>query len=295
MKHPSYSVSMDDSFLRNSLHENLRGQYTIVKSLYERKQKGTYIVDSNTCNQRYFIKYKLFVGKKGDTDIETSILRLLQDNPSEHIVNVHHFIETDAFFIGIYECINGCDLQEYYLQHLLTNRHILLLISDICKGVDHLHKLGIIHCDIKLENILVAANGRAKVSDYDLSKLCDNKGEYLTTELFGTVQYVAPEICNVKLYSKKSDIWAIGIVLYILISHKFPHDMEPSIMNPNNNASRRDIFKHIDFDPIIKKTRGALYGDLLLELIQNMLHYRENMRPSASAISKKIDKWISCD
>lgn len=93
---------------------------------------------------------------------------------------------------------------------------------DVLSGLQYLHFCKLVHCDIKLGNIVLDQYGTAKIIDFGLSQFW-SEGKPLLTKVTGTARYVAPEIIN-KSYDNKVDIWALGVVLFCLVEkrHLFP-------------------------------------------------------------------------
>lgn len=90
------------------------------------------------------------------------------------------------------------------------------IIHQILDGLHYLHENGIVHRDLKPENLLCSDNGSVVISDFGLSKFFE-RGQLLHTRC-GTIGYTAPEIVLGESYSPKVDLWAVGVVTYILLS-----------------------------------------------------------------------------
>ena len=88
-----------------------------------------------------------------------------------------------------------------------------------------MHNKGIVHRDLKLENILVSENGYLKVIDFGISKELEND-DLVTDTVCGTAEYMAPEILSGENYNKTVDLWSIGIILYELIFGGHPFNFK---------------------------------------------------------------------
>ena len=88
-----------------------------------------------------------------------------------------------------------------------------------------MHGKNILHRDIKSQNIFITKNDILKLGDFGISKQVDTKSA-LNATACGTPYYMAPEVCQELPYSNKADVWAIGVILYELITLKKPFDAE---------------------------------------------------------------------
>ena len=96
---------------------------------------------------------------------------------------------------------------------------IIDILKQICLGIKEIHKNGIIHRDLKPENIFIDENNKIKIGDFDISKIIsNNKKTKKTQKKAGTPNYIAPEIINNNIYSTKSDIYALGCIMYELFT-----------------------------------------------------------------------------
>lgn len=130
----------------------------------------------------------------------------------------HAFAEATELHFVLDFAGGGDLLQVVDNQKLLTRVEITEYIEGAVKGIGGLHALNIIHRDIKLENILIDCRGFTIITDFGISKL----GNIQPSTRCGTSTYHAPEIENAQTYDKTIDWWALGIVLWEIVSLKTP-------------------------------------------------------------------------
>lgn len=126
----------------------------------------------------------------------------------------------------VMEYVSGRNLQEIIADfpHGMPVGQVLAWIHGVGAGVAHLHDRGIVHRDLKPANVF-CDEGMMKVGDYGLSKFISSSRRSGQTESIGTVHYMAPEVANGR-YGKEIDIYALGIILYEMLSGRVPFEGE---------------------------------------------------------------------
>lgn len=146
---------------------------------------------------------------------EREILQQIKGLP--HLMQMHHAFADTTELHFILDFARGGDLLRVVdNKKILTKLEIREYIGGAVKGIGGLHKLNIIHRDIKLENILIDNRGFTMITDFGISKLGNNQ----PSTRCGTSTYHAPEIKSALTYDKTIDWWALGIVIWELVSLK---------------------------------------------------------------------------
>ncbi len=142
-----------------------------------------------------------------------------------HIVTVHAVgQEAGRFYIEM-ELISGGSLKNWIKQQGATpTLKALQWISSIGSGIDFAHRHGILHRDIKPDNILVCSRGQAKLADFGLARRNDLPDVYPQGQIIGTMPYLAPEVLQTGEHSTASDVYALGISLYYLLTGQLPYN-----------------------------------------------------------------------
>jgi serine/threonine protein kinase len=108
----------------------------------------------------------------------------------------------------------------------ISNKRKIDLVRGIASGMLHLHTHNIVHRDLAARNILLTQeneNGEPKISDFGMSRILEKKDSGQTTSSVGPVCWMAPESVANGIYSKKSDVWSFGIVVYEIVARREPH------------------------------------------------------------------------
>ena len=167
---------------------------------------------------------------------ETNLMRGLC-HPS--VTKILETFESEKYMLIIMEYISGGNLQNFVKKRRkLGEKTAKILFRQIIQGIKYIHSRGIVHRDIKLENILLDLNNIIKICDFGVGKLI--KPNTILKDQCGTPVYMAPEIIRGEGYHGfPVDIWSAGIALYIMLSGNLPfnkdkeHDLEYSILNNN--------------------------------------------------------------
>lgn len=167
---------------------------------------------------------------------EVEILKRLPPHP--HIVQLIDTFEEGDWFLLVLELVGGGDLYTVLTNReppRLQEREAAFVLSQLAEGLAFLHSQGIIHRDCKLENVLVAAERRerplvfytVKITDFGLSKTV-GAGFSEARSTVGTRPYTAPEVLREDLHDFSSDVWCLGVLLFVLLAGHFPFSKIPT-------------------------------------------------------------------
>ncbi len=199
-----------------------------------------------------------------------------------NIVSVYDVSHSDDIEYIVMELIDGITLKQYLQKKsVLDPSEVLNFSIQTAKALEHAHSKGIIHRDIKPQNIMLLKDGMIKVADFGIASLesdiVENNGETV-----GSVHYIAPEQARGQAPDARSDIYSLGIVMYEMLTGRLPYvgasDVEVAVKHMNTDpVSPRDIVPDIpeELERICLKAmnsdineRYQTAGELLDELEQ---------------------------
>ena len=129
----------------------------------------------------------------------------------------------------VMELIDGITLKQYMEKRGQLNwRESLHFITQIMRGLSHAHSRGIVHRDIKPQNIMVLRDGSVKVADFGIACL-ENASQTLTQEALGSVHYISPEQARGDRTDARSDIYSAGVVLYEMLAGRLPFEGDSAV------------------------------------------------------------------
>ncbi len=146
-----------------------------------------------------------------------------------HVVRLHDLGEEDGMLFLSMEYVAGDSMREVIRrQGVLPVDRVRAIALQMCEGLSAAHEAGVIHRDLKPENILLSAGGAngtsVKIIDFGIAKLADLEGMTATRIILGTPQYMAPEQIRGRPVDSRTDLYALGIVLYEALSGRPPFD-----------------------------------------------------------------------
>jgi eukaryotic-like serine/threonine-protein kinase len=142
-----------------------------------------------------------------------------------NIVGVFDVSQVDGREFIVMELIDGITLKQYMRKRggCLNWREALHFISQIMQGLKHAHSRGIIHRDIKPQNIMVLRDGSVKVTDFGIARSTNSQAT-VTQEAIGSVHYISPEQAKGSHIDARSDIYSAGVVLYEMLTGRLPFE-----------------------------------------------------------------------
>ncbi|XP_058116826.1 probable serine/threonine-protein kinase pXi [Anopheles ziemanni] len=217
-----------------------RGKFGVV---YKSKEKSTGV--------RLAAKF-IQIQKKGDRrniEREVHMMNVLQHSK---IAQLYAAFEFDRTFCVMMELVEGGELFDRVLddKFILTERACSIFMRQICDAVAYIHGNNIIHLDMKPENILclTEAGNRIKIIDFGLAREYDPDNKLQV--LFGTPEFVAPEVVNFEAISFATDMWSVGVIAYVLVSGLSPFAGEDDIQTMGNITIGRYDFLDEAFDEV---------------------------------------------
>ncbi|KAJ1070645.1 hypothetical protein K5549_003624 [Capra hircus] len=205
--------------------------------------------------------------------------------------------EEKANIVMVLEIVSGGELFERIIDEdfELTERECIKYMKQISEGVEYIHKQGIVHLDLKPENIMCVnkTGTRIKLIDFGLARRLENAGSLKV--LFGTPEFVAPEVINYEPIGYATDMWSIGVICYILVSGLSP------FMGDNDNETLANVtsatwdFDDEAFDEISDDAKDFI-SNLLKKDMKNRLNCTQClqhpwlMKDTKNMEAKKLSK-----
>lgn len=208
----------DDSFVEPKASEE---PYTRIKTLgrgafgeavlYRKTEDNVLVVVKEVNLSRASDKERV------DAEKEVDILSLL--NHTNIVTYYNHYIDGTSLLIEMEYCNGGTLNDKIYAQkELFAEEIVIWYFFQICSGMSHIHECGIVHRDIKTLNIFLTKSGLVKLGDFGIATVLKGSREFMAESVVGTPYYMSPEIVQGHKYNQKSDMWALGCVLYEMLT-----------------------------------------------------------------------------
>ncbi len=209
----------------------LDGRYEILELIGSGGMANVYKAKCHRLNRLVAIKIL-----KSDLAQNASFRRRFRDESlavaqlsHNNIVSVYDVSSSEGIEYIVMELIDGITLKQYMERRgQMDWREALHFITQIMRGLAHAHSRGIIHRDIKPQNIMVLRDGSVKVADFGIACLA-NEGQTLTQEALGSVHYISPEQARGDRTDARSDIYSAGVVLYEMLTGRLPFEGDSAV------------------------------------------------------------------
>ncbi|XP_040445057.1 serine/threonine-protein kinase Nek1 isoform X6 [Falco naumanni] len=265
-------------------------KYIKVRKIGEGSFGKAILVKAKENGQQYVIK-EINISKMSNKEREESRreVAVLANMKHPNIVLYREsFEENGCLYIVMDYCEGGDLFKKINAQKgiLFSEDQILDWFVQICLALKHIHDRKILHRDIKSQNIFLTKDGTVQLGDFGIARVLNSTAELART-CIGTPYYLSPEICQNKPYNNKSDIWALGCVLYEMCTLK--HAFEAGNM-------KNLVLKIISgpFPPV-----STHYSYDLRNLLSQLFKRNPRNRPSVNSIleknfiAKRVEKFLT--
>jgi serine/threonine-protein kinase len=204
-----------------------------------------------------------------------------------NIVTVHDFGADENGIYIVMELVNGTDLKTKIKENgSFPEQEGLPLILQACAGLGYAHRAGIVHCDVKPQNMLVTRDNRLKITDFGIARALATIDPHEKSEVvWGSPQYISPEQAAGSAPSPASDVYSLGVVIYEMLSGRLPFESDdndelaamrlnqdppsPRQFNPLISASLEEIvLKVLSREPSQRYRTADQLGQVLSTFIQ---------------------------
>uniref|UniRef100_A0A8I3WKH7 Serine/threonine-protein kinase Nek3 n=1 Tax=Callithrix jacchus TaxID=9483 RepID=A0A8I3WKH7_CALJA len=199
-------------------------EYMVLREIGEGSFGRALLVQHESSNQTFAMKEIRLPKSFSNTQNSRKEAVLLAKMKHPNIVAFKECFEAEGHLYIVMEYCDGGDLMQKIKQQkgkLFPEDMILNWFTQMCLGVNHIHKKRVLHRDIKSKNIFLTQNGKVKLGDFGSARLLSTPMAFACTYV-GTPYYVPPEIWENLPYNNKSDIWSLGCILYELCTLKHP-------------------------------------------------------------------------
>jgi serine/threonine-protein kinase len=186
------------------------------------------------------------------------------------------------------ELVEGGSLARRLLAGPLPPREAAELVRALARAAHAMHQQGVVHRDLKPGNVLLAADGAPKLSDFGLAKLLDAEADHTVTgTVLGTVSYMAPEQAEGRSrhVTPATDVWALGAVLYECLTGR------PPFKGPSREATLEQVRRQEPAPPW--RWRRGLPRDLAAVCLKCLEKNPAHRYPSAEALADDLERWLA--
>src|SRR3984957_14449238 len=278
VSHPSAAVLQID--------DTLGGRYKILALLGEGGMGAVYKAADSELDR--FVALKII---RPELVSNPSILaRFKQELLLAHrvthrnVIRIYDLGEAEGLKFITMEYIEGKDLRSILREkQKFSPEEAVDVIQQVCNALEAVHSVGVIHRDLKPQNIMQDASGRVLVMDFGLARTLEGDGMTQTGALVGTMEYMSPEQALAKDLDQRSDIFALGLILYELLTGKTPFKAESALAS----LIKRTQDRAIPVSDVDSPIPGGLSG-----IVSKCLERDVNQRyQNIAAITADLNTW----
>ncbi len=250
--------------------QKLGTRYVVINSIGEGGFGQVYTIEDKIKNEVVVFKFL-----RPELALDTTTIKRFKGEihisrkiSHPNIVNVYGFAKCGSTYYIAMEYIEGADLRKVLRKaKKLKVEQTISVIGQVCMALDVAHRNTIIHRDIKPENVLIHRSGAVKVADFGLAKATgmgtgESKSMTATSALIGTPEYMSPEQVRGITPDQRSDIYALGVMMYELLIGKVPFKDEAPMMT---------LLKHLNEPPVPLRKIDKNLPEWIENIVMKML------------------------
>ena len=212
--------------------QRINDRYEIVRNIGEGGMANVYLAIDTILNRKVAVKIL-----RGDLATDEKFVRKFQREASAasnldhpNIVGIYDVGEDDGNYYIVMEYVEGRTLKSLIKRRgALTLAEVIDIMTQLTSGIEHAHEKGIIHRDIKPQNVLILDDGLVKIADFGIAQALNSNELTQTNSVMGSVHYLPPEQANGTGSTYKSDIYSLGILMFELLIGKVPFKGENAV------------------------------------------------------------------
>ena len=212
--------------------QKINDRYEIIRNIGEGGMANVYLALDTILDRKVAVKIL-----RGDLATDEKFVRKFQREASAasildhpNIVGIYDVGEDNGNYYIVMEYIEGQTLKSLIKRrHSLTIPEVIDIMTQLTSGIAHAHEKGIIHRDIKPQNILILDDGLVKIADFGIAQALNSNELTETNSVMGSVHYLPPEQANGVGSTFKSDIYSLGILMFELLIGKVPFKGENAV------------------------------------------------------------------
>jgi hypothetical protein len=220
IKSSSFEIGRGDLFA---------GRYEIIESLGQGGMGKVYRALDRKIGEVVALKLirpEISVNEKAIERFKNE-LKIARKITHRNICRMHDIGEEGFFHYITMEYVAGEDLKRFIRRAgTLSTGKAIHIAQQVCEGLAEAHRLGVIHRDLKPQNIMIDENGNAKIMDFGIARFVDTERMTGSGVMIGTPEYMSPEQAELLDVDRRADIYSLGVVLYEMVSGRVPFDGE---------------------------------------------------------------------